>query len=249
MSLSAGPEPAGRPDPAATGPATMPHGYTHRTTRLGSVITKAYRGPWALTGCARETAALAALAGQLPVPRVIATGTDWLQTELMPGVHGQDLIAAGLAGPVLAACGRTLRRIHALPIPPVLAELAEPAGSAPAGEAVVLVHGDYGPNNVLLDERARAVTAVLDWEWTRPGAAIEDLAYTEFIVRLHHPADVSALDGFYSAYGTRPPWRGVQQTILGRCESLLEFCQGWQADGPAARAWAERIEIVRSWTE
>jgi aminoglycoside phosphotransferase len=245
MSCGTGPEYGG------PGPATMPHGYTHRTTRVGSVITKAYRGPWAQAGCARETAALTALAGRLPVPEVVAAGPDWLRTKLMPGVHGQDLIAAGLAGPVLEACGRMLRQIHALPIPHVLvAGQRGSAAPAPADEtAVVLVHGDFGPNNVLLDDRARAVTAVLDWEWAQAGDAVEDLAWTEFIVRLHHPADVSALDDFYRGYGTRAPWPSVQHTILRRCRSLLELCQGWQPDGPAVRAWAERIEIARSWSE
>jgi aminoglycoside phosphotransferase len=240
-----------------SGPAMMPHGYTHHTTRRGNVITKAYRGPWGTAGCARETAAFTALAGLLPVPRVIAAGPDWLQTELMPGVHGQDLIAAGLAGPVLAACGRLLRQLHALPIPPVVSDtvLAETVSAWPAGPgspdeaAMVLVHGDFGPNNVLLDKRARAVTAVLDWEWTHAGDPIQDLAWTEFIMRLHHPADVLALDDFYTAYGIRPPWPRVQQTIVSRCESLLELCQRWQPDGPAVKAWAERIEIARSWTQ
>jgi aminoglycoside phosphotransferase len=227
---------------AAPEPATMPHGYTHHTTRLGGAVTKTYRGPWARAGCARETAALTALAGLVPVPRVLAAGPDWLQTELMPGVHGQDLIARGLAGPVLAACGSMLRRIHALPIPSVLAP-------PPDTTAAVLVHGDFGPNNVLLDERARAVTAVLDWEWTHAGAAVEDLAWTEFIVRLHHPAEVSSLDDFYAGYGTRPRWPLVQAAIVRRSQSLLDVCQRWQPGGPAARAWAERIAIARSWTE
>jgi aminoglycoside phosphotransferase len=227
--------------PSSSGPATMPHGYTHYTTRLGRIITKAYRGPWARAGCAREIGALTALAGLAPVPRVIAAGPDWLQTELMPGVHGQDLIAAGLARPVLAACGRMLSRIHGLPIPPVLA--------AAPDKTAVLVHGDFGPNNVLLDERALAVTAVLDWEWAKAGDAIEDLAWTEFIVRLHHPAEVGNLDDFYSGYGTRPPWPRVQQTIVDRCQRLRESCQRWHPDGPASRAWAERTEIARSWSE
>jgi aminoglycoside phosphotransferase len=220
----------------------MPHGYTHRTTMLGRVITKAYRGPNAQAGCALEVAALTALAGQLPVPRVLAAGPDWLQTELMPGVHGQDLIADGLARQVLGACGRLLRLLHAVPVPPVL--------TGQTGQsAAVLVHGDFGPNNVLLDERAHAVTAVLDWEWTHAGDAIEDLAWTEFIVRLHHPAEVAALADFYSGYGARPLWSQVQETIVTRCESLLAFCQRWQPDGPAVRAWTDRIEIARSWTE
>ena len=31
--------------PSAAHPELMPHGYTHRTTRNGDVVTKAYQGP------------------------------------------------------------------------------------------------------------------------------------------------------------------------------------------------------------
>lgn len=139
-------------------PQVMAHGYTHRTTRTGTVVTKAYRGPDAEARCAREAAALAAVSGLLPVPPIIGAGPATLVTAAVPGVHGQDLIAEGLAGPVLAACGRVLRQIHALDVAAVLAD-----GNSEPG--AFLVHGDFGPNNVLLDDRAQAVTAVLDWEW------------------------------------------------------------------------------------
>jgi hypothetical protein len=49
-------------------PERMTHGYTHRTTRLGDVVTKVYQGPNAEAGCAREAAVLTAVAGLLPVP-------------------------------------------------------------------------------------------------------------------------------------------------------------------------------------
>ncbi len=222
-------------------PELMPDGYTHRTSRSGTAVTKAYQGPDAAARCTREAAALTALAGFLPVPPVLEVGPSLLVTRLRPGVHGQDLIAAGLAGQVLAACGRMLRQIHQLPIPGVLT-----AGSE---QGAFLVHGDFGPNNVLLDDRALAVTAVVDWEWAHAGNPVEDLAWCEFIVRLHHPAEAAALDRFYAAYGSRPPWPELHREILRRCQELLEFCERWQAGGASARAWAERIARVRSWTQ
>jgi Ser/Thr protein kinase RdoA (MazF antagonist) len=223
-------------------PELMAHGYTHRVTRLGGVVTKNYRGPEAAARCAREVAALTAMAGLLPVPPVLAAGDTWLRTGLMPGAHGQDLIAAGLAGPVLAACGTMLRRIHRLAVPAALAGTASQA-------ATFLVHGDFGPNNVLLDDRGQAVTAVLDWEWAHAGDPIDDVAWTEFIVRMHHPAQTPALDGFYAAYGSRPAWPAVRAAILRRCQWLLELCQRAEPGGPGVLAWTERIEIVRSWPE
>jgi aminoglycoside phosphotransferase len=228
--------------PAAAVPELMANGYTHRTTRTGDVVTKAYLGPDAEACCARETAAVTALACLLPVPRVIAAGPAQLRTALAPGVHGQDLMQAGLAGPVLAACGRMLRQIHELPIPAVLSG----GSSRPRG---VLVHGDFGPNNVLLDARARAVTAVLDWEWTHVGAPVEDLAWCEFIVRMHHPSDLRALDAFYSAYGSRPAWADLHQAISSRCQWMLELCERWQPAGIGVARWGERLAHVRTWTQ
>lgn len=229
----------------ATGPdepELMTHGYTHRTSRLGAVVTKAYRGPEAVGRCRHETAALRALAGLLPVPPVLAAGPDWLRTALMPGVHGQDLIAAGLAEPVLAACGRMARRIHQLELPAAL----RPATDE---QATFLIHGDFGPNNMLLDAAARAVTAVLDWEWAHAGQPAEDLAWCEFIVRLHHPAEVAALGAFYRAYGSRPPWPVRHAAMLSRCAELAAFCESREPGGSGADAWTQRLAIVRTWTE
>jgi aminoglycoside phosphotransferase len=225
-----------------TKPLPLAHGYSHTTTVLDQVVTKDYQGPDAERRCATEAAALRALAGQLPVPRVLAAGPARLQTQLMPGVHGQDLIDAGLARAVLAACGSMLRRIHRLPVPAALP-------TAATKPATFLVHGDFGPNNVLLDHRAHAVTAVLDWEWAHAGDRLDDLAWTEFIVRMHHPAQVPALDAFYAGYGSRPAWPAVRHAILCRCQTLLQLCERSEPGGTGATTWAERIEIARSWAE
>lgn len=220
----------------------MAHGYTNRCTRTGVIVTKAYQGPGAQDRCAREAVALAAVAGLLPVPQVISAGPTSLQMRLLPGVHGQDLIEAGRPEPVLAACGRILRRLHGLRVPPALAR-------AGAVGTDVLVHGDFGPNNVLLDPGADAVTAVLDWEWAHAGDPIDDLAWCEFIMRLHHPRDAWALDAFYAAYGHRPAWQDVKQAIVSRCRQMREFCDRWEPGGTAATRWDDRLAVVRSWSD
>jgi len=92
----------------------LPHSYTNHTTREGSVVTKSYQGPDASRRCAREAAALSALAGRLPVPPVIDRSDTVLRLGFMHGVPGQELIDDGLAGQVLRACGQLLRRIHAI---------------------------------------------------------------------------------------------------------------------------------------
>ena len=93
----------------------------------------------------------------------------------------------------------SLRHIHAIDVTTVFDHEPAPLGT-------VLVHGDYGPNNILLDPDTLAVTAVLDWAWAHPGDPLEDRAWCEWIVRSYHVEHVDALEGFFTAYGSRPAW-------------------------------------------
>ncbi|WP_419998427.1 phosphotransferase [Streptomyces boninensis] len=214
----------------------LPHGYTNRTRGDGRTVTKTYAGPDATLRRHRERDALRRLTGRLPVPPVLgedeseADGT--LTLGFLPGTHGQELIDAGHAEQVMAACGRALRKIHA-------------AGA---------IHGDYGPNNVLLDPSDFAITAVLDWEFTRelkdPATdPVEDLAWCEWIVRTHHPAHTAALAHFFTAYGTDrvPSWPTRQAAMLAKCAALRDFCDRWEPGGAAVRLWEERAATTAAW--
>jgi aminoglycoside phosphotransferase (APT) family kinase protein len=220
----------------------MAHGYTNHTARSGQLVTKAYQGPGAALRRAREAAALTALTGRLPVPALIGTSDLSLDMTFISGAHGQDLIDLGLAHQVLSACGRMLRRVHA--IDPVLVQDGDPY---PPG--AVLVHGDYGPNNTLLDPEAHEVTAIVDWEWAHAGNPIEDLAWCEWIIRMHHPDQASDLDAFFDAYEHRPAWTARQETMVARCREMLEMCEQWEPGEQAAERWRHRLMITESWTE
>lgn len=220
----------------------MPHGYTNSTTGDGVVVTKSYQGPDAAHRCAREAAVLSALAGWLPVPPVLDRSDTSLTLGFMPGVHGQELIGGGLPEPVLRACGQLLRRIHAI----------DPRQVGAGGNdtaSAVLVHGDFGPQNVLLDAAARDVLAVVDWEWAHAGDPVEDLAWCEWIIRMHHPAHVSDLGVLFGAYGRRPAWATRQRAMIAQCRALLAFCERWQPGGPSAHMWRQRLTITESWAE
>jgi aminoglycoside phosphotransferase (APT) family kinase protein len=78
----------------------------------------------------------------------------------------------------------------------------------------VLVHGDYGPNNVLVDPDARQVTAVLEWDLVHVGDPLKGLAWCEWVVRMIHPDHVDALDGCFNAYGHRLAWAARHQRIM-----------------------------------
>ena len=217
------------------------HGYTNDTQGDGVMVVKRYQGGYdeALRR-ATEMAVLERLPVSLPVPRVIAAPEGALHLQHLPGLHGQDLIDEGLARPVLRACGETLRRLQQVDVSTVFPDTT-------AGTGWVVVHGDYGPNNMLFDPDTFRVTGLLDWEWARPGDPIDDLAWCEWIVRRHHPGAVDALDELFGGYGVRPSWARRQQAAAAKCESFVDRFRA----GPAAarRKWQENLALTLSWKE
>jgi aminoglycoside phosphotransferase len=205
----------------------LPHGYTNSTHGDGALVVKRYEGPERQRRRDTEVAALTGLAGRLPVPRVISAGPDALTMTHLSGVHGQDLIAAGHAGPVLHACGEMLRRIQ----------------TVDRRAATVLVHGDYGPNNMLFDQETFAVTAVLDWEWATRGDPVADLAWCEWILRTHHQGEVRALGALFDGYGHRPPLAGRRDAAAARCRQLRDIFTSHRD------VWQRRLDDTRSWTD
>ena len=144
----------------------LKHGYTNHTVGDGTVVEKTYEGPDAEIRLRREHALLTRLQGRLPVPPVREATATTLSLGFVAGVPGQELLDAGQPEAVLTSCGELLRRIHGI------APSVVPACTTDK----VLVHGDFGPNNVLLDPETFEVTAVVDWEFAHLGDPVEDLA-------------------------------------------------------------------------
>jgi Ser/Thr protein kinase RdoA (MazF antagonist) len=191
---------------------------------------KEYDGVDGLERLRVEVAALGRLADVVPVPKVLSVDLVRRRAVLtaMSGRHGQDLLDEGFAPQVLAAAGRTLRELNR---------------SVPG-----LVHGDYGPQNLLLELAAWEVAAVLDWEFAHEGDPIDDLAWAEWIVRMHHPEAVGALFALFAGYGSRPPWDLRHDAMVGKCVRLGELCRRrGQIEG--AELWDRRQRATRAWTE
>jgi aminoglycoside phosphotransferase (APT) family kinase protein len=202
----------------------LPHGYTNATATDSRVVTKRYLGPGASRRRDAEAGCLTRLAGVVPVPELVTVDEDAITVGFVRGAHGQDLLDEHPAE-VLGACGRVLRDIHAVRL-----------------EDAVLVHGDFGPQNLLLDSGSWQVTAVLDWEWAHPGDPVEDLAWCEWIVRTHHPGQVTALPAFFAAYGAEPPWPQRHEAMLAACHTMLGFVTRWDPGNLAAQdLWRDRI--------
>jgi tRNA A-37 threonylcarbamoyl transferase component Bud32 len=208
----------------------LAHGYTNLSWVENGQVVKEYDAVDGQERLRVEVAVLGRLADIVPVPKVLSVDLLRRRAVLtaMPGRHGQELIEEGFPSQVLAAAGRTLRHLQR---------------SMPG-----LVHGDYGPQNLLLDVAAWEVSAVLDWEFAHDGDPVDDLAWAEWIVRMHHPDAVGALFALFVGYGSRPPWKLRHGTMLRKCEALRELCRRrGQTEG--AELWDRRHRATRAWTE
>ena len=174
----------------------------------------------------------------LPVPAVISSDASSVLMELVPGRHGQDSIEAGYGPEVMRAAGALLRTLQSVDAGTV-AELP--------GDGAVITHGDFGPQNLLFDEQHR-IAAVLDWEFAHRGSPVEDLAWSEWIVRMHHPADLDAVGELFAGYGTRPGWPVRHAAMLARCRELLDRCAR-ERQHEAVAMWADRLAATTGWVE
>jgi tRNA A-37 threonylcarbamoyl transferase component Bud32 len=174
----------------------LPHGYTNETDRSGRQVRKRYVGKDAERRCEVEHTCLLTLQGDIPVPTLLGiTRPCELTMAFVQGSHGQELIDAGEAPLVLRLSGELLAEVQAVPVDSL-------DGIPGAGD--VLVHGDFGPQNLLIDPETQIVTALLDWEFAHVGGLIEDLAWAEWIVGTHHPNWCDHLAALFDGYGERP---------------------------------------------
>ena len=194
-------------------------------------------GHGALERCRTEQLCLRAFDGLLPVPSLIDAREGEVTMQLLPGRHGQELFDEGHTDAVLYAAGSVLRRIHGLPKHTLQLR----------GQGRVIVHGDFGPQNLLLSDSGDEVLGVLDWEWAHSGDPLEDLAWAEWIVRMHHPESESGLRALFEGYGERPTWPNRQAQMMRRCEELAALDPVQSGGIPAAQLWTDRISLVRAW--
>jgi hypothetical protein len=209
-------------------------GYLNSVVYRDGTVHKRYVG---VDGEARrnlEYAALVRLRRWVAVPGA-TPGPDavTLLLDFADGTNGQELIRQGNGASVLQACGEALRRLQNVD-PGPLRDLLPGHGST-------IVHGDFGPQNTLLDRSATAVTAILDWEFCHLGTPIEDLAWAEWIVRRHHPEAVGCLPALFAGYGTTPRWPLRKRSMARSIRAMRSFAV---AAGQAAnvRLWNERLD-------
>jgi aminoglycoside phosphotransferase (APT) family kinase protein len=207
------------------------YGYTNATRMAGGRVIKRYLGKDAAERMRAEVDAIRRTAGRVPLPTVVQVeeAERVVTFHRLPGRHGQELIDEGHGDRVLEAAGRTLRSLH--------------AGS----QSPTWTHGDYGPQNLLYDEATLEVTGVLDWEFAQPGDPIDDLAWAEWIVRMHHPGAASSLGRLFQGWGDEPAWDRRRAAMLTACHRFRDRAERL-GDRPSAALWAGRAGITADWT-
>jgi phosphotransferase family enzyme len=216
----------------------LPHGYTNHVTGAGELVTKTYRGPGAAGRQRREELAIRAVADRLPVATIVESRPGALVLARVPGRHGQERIDRGDADAVMFALGRMLRELQA--IRPLFFDEFDGTG--------VLVHHDFGPNNVLFADRDDSIVLLADWEWSTVGRPITDLAWAEFILRMHHSEHEGSLPALFDGYGTRPAWQDRRAAMAHRARSIATWVRSHQ-DASAASTWDRRSRRIEQWRE
>ncbi len=203
------------------------------------MVEKQYVGSDRAARAEREHACLVSLAHHVPVPEVIERdrAVPLLIVRESLGAHGQDMIDAGRAPEVLRLLGSLLVSLQQIPLSDV---------PGLEGSGSVVVHGDFGPQNVLFEDDR--ITALLDWEFAHIGQPVEDLAWAEWIVRTHHPGAVDALPALLDAADLGIGWSARHQAMVTRCEELMRIAEA-ERSAEEVDLWRGRLRATEQWQE
>ena len=211
-------------------------------------------------------AAMAAARGAgLPVPDLVGRATtDHGVVVLLTWLPGRTMLEALSGSPASSTTlgrltGRVQRRLHAIHAPDdvvdVLVDRSHPfvAGRGLAGlpTGSALLHLDWHPLNLLVDDDGTKIVGILDWDNARRGHPVLDLARTEAILRveptLDHlpPAVRGRLDEFRESWLTAAGSRALSLPHASRVwagKVMLADLEPRYATAP------EALEPLRRWT-
>jgi aminoglycoside phosphotransferase (APT) family kinase protein len=201
----------------------LPFGFCNTTRREGAAVVKEYEGNAARQRWRTEVEALADVAGLVNVPQIVEA-TEKPPVLMMEFVPGEPA-AAEVTDEKLYRMGVLLREFQT-------------AYFDRSGR--IRVHGDFAPNNILIGGDG-AITAVIDWEWSRFGDPITDAAWMEWVLRMHYPGTTAA--AFYQGYGYQPEWRvrhlSMMDAVSWRAERWVTEHRSWRRRVAATAALEE----------
>ena len=84
-------------------------------------------------------------------------------------------------------------------------------------------------------------------EFADDGDPVEDLAWAEWIVKMHHPGAALATPALFESYGWTPSWPVRHAAMLEKCVKLVELCRR-RGHQDAVDIWQLRAQITRAWS-
>ena len=87
------------------------------------------------------------------------------------------------------------------------------------------------------------------WEWAHAEGSVEDLAWCEWIIRMHHPGQTGSIGELFDGYGDRPAWPARHQAMMINCQYHLRRSKQQEPGGAGALRWQSFLSITRGWSE
>jgi serine/threonine protein kinase len=109
-------------------------------------------------------------------------------------------------------------------------------------EPQTLIHGDYGPHNIIF---SKDTIIAVDWEWAGWGNPIQDISNVLWFVHLHYPNLCRELSGIF--LDTYLSYNNIQITeelikafCVSKCINILNFIN--DGDTNNIKEWIKRLE-------
>lgn len=215
-------------------PDRLPFGFTNLTHIRAGTVVKTYDGYQALERMENEQAALQDLTHIIPVPTVLGS-TNSPPTLTLSVVEGQNAAA------VLDRQDQREQLFHQLG---VFLRTFQEAYRLQCEESLIRVHGDFGPQNILL-RKDGSVSGVVDWELSHKGDINADPAWLEWVVRMHYEVAIDALQHFYRGYNRIIPWSVRHSAMKKICQDHLQRARA-SNNHSKANTWLERLRATCS---
>lgn len=219
----------------------LPYGYTNSTRLENRIVVKTYSGADSQSRFLTELVMYQQLRDMPFMPELVGYDKDALTISMryVESRHAQDLLEE-YCDIVLFSLGKLARELQLVKIDTIV----ESKRNAPD----VLVHGDFGPQNLLFAPESFSEPYLVDWEWAHFGDRFEDIAWAEWIIRMHYDSNQQMIASLYKGFGIVPLWEARRELMIRKCEKILDFAKR-DDNTQAISTWIDRVAQVKSFKE
>jgi tRNA A-37 threonylcarbamoyl transferase component Bud32 len=219
----------------------LPYGYTNSTRLENRIVVKTHSGADSQSRFLTELVMYQQLQDMSFMPELVGYDQDALtiSTRYVESRHAQDLLEE-YCDIVPFSLGKLARELQLVKIDTIV----ESKRNAPD----VLVHGDFGPQNLLFAPESFSELYLVDWEWAHFGDRFEDIVWAEWMIRMHYDSNQQMIASLYKGFGIVPPWEARHELMIRKCENILDFAKR-DDNTQAISTWIDRVAQVKSFKE